>query len=174
MKAKLYFVLDILIFTGFLITFEPQITGESIHEWLGAAFFLTLLVHLLLHWNWVVKTLAKFFKKMPALQRINFTVDFFIFVAFIVVNLSGLMISKTVLATFGITLPRGGEWKTIHSLSADVALYLAAAHFALHWNWLVAVVKNHLIAPLRAHFSQPRRLEPVPVRSDEQNWSAKQ
>jgi len=42
MKAKLYFVLDILIFTGFLITFESQITGESIHEWLGAAFFLTL------------------------------------------------------------------------------------------------------------------------------------
>jgi hypothetical protein len=167
MKAKTNLLLDSIIFLAFLVAFEPHITGTQIHEWLGAAFFLTLLAHLILHWKWVVNTLSKFFKKMTWSNRINFGVDFFVFLAFIVLNLSGLMISKFLLQSLGINVTGGGSWKQIHSLSADVTLYLVALHFALHWNWLVAAVKNHVIRPASGLFMGSRKLEPQPVRNDE-------
>lgn len=164
MKTKIYLLLDSVLFLAFLIAFEPHITGTQIHEWLGTAFFFTVLAHLILHWKWVVNMIKKFFARMTLSNRINFIVDFFIFLSFVVMTFSGWMISKFMLPTLGIDVPAGGLWKQIHSSSAQAALYLTALHFALHWNWMVEAFKHHVISPVAKIFKPAPRLEPQPVR----------
>jgi cytochrome b len=166
MKTKTNLLIDSIIFLAFLLAMEPRITGEQIHEWLGAAFFLTLLVHLILHWKWVVNTVGKFFKKMALSSRINLIIDFLIFIAFITLNVSGLMISKTLLSSLGISLAHGGSWKQIHSLAADVTVYLLAIHIALHWKWVSSAFNLHILKPSMRLFERPEKLEPVPVPID--------
>lgn len=164
MKTKIYLLLDSIIFLAFLIAFEPHLTGVQIHEWLGTAFFFTVLAHLILHWKWVVNVVKRFFKKMTLSNRINFIVDFLIFVAFVMMTFSGWMISKFMLPALGVNTFSGGSWKEIHSLSAQAALYLAALHFALHWNWIVESIKFHVIRPVASRFNPVPKLEPQPVR----------
>ena len=111
MKTKLYLLLDSIIFLAFLIAFEPHLTGVQIHEWLGTAFFFTVLAHLILHWKWVVNVIKKFFKKMTLSNRVNFIVDFLIFLAFVIMTFSGWMISKFMLPILGINATAGGSGK---------------------------------------------------------------
>ena len=164
MKTKTNLLIDLSILLGFLIAFEPDVTGIEIHEWLGLTLFFTLLVHLVLHWQWVVKVTLRFFKKMSLNIRINYLVDFLIFLAFITLNLSGLLISKFALQKLGINLPRNGAWKQVHTLAADVTLYLVALHFALHWNWVFAAIKSHVVQPIRKLITGSKKLEPEPVK----------
>lgn len=164
MKTRIFLLIDSIIFLAFLIVFEPRITGTEIHEWLGMAFFFTLLTHLLLHWKWVVNVISKFFKKMTAKNRINFIVDFFVFLAFVLVTFSGLMISRFFLQTLGITIQTGGAWRQIHLLSAQVVLYLAALHFALHWKWVVETFKRFVIQPAARLFQPGTSLVLQPIK----------
>lgn len=164
MKALRNFIIDAAVLFGFLIVYEQKITSETIHEWLGLAVFVTLLTHLLLHWKWVVDHVKSFFRKMALANRVNFVVDFLFFVAIIGVTLSGVMMSKSALPALGISLPRGGEWKQLHSLFADACLYLLAIHFAMHWTWITCTFKRYLLSPLGRLFKRNRTLETVPVK----------
>jgi len=51
-------VLNLLLDTGLLLTlflmYEVKATGEAIHEWLGVGIALVMIVHILLHWQWVL------------------------------------------------------------------------------------------------------------------------
>lgn len=164
-KTNLF--VDIGTFTAFLIVSAPKFTGEAIHEWLGLALAATLLVHILLHWNWIVTVGAKFFQKLWNTSRLNFIVNILLFSAFIAVTVSGIMISKTALSTLGIQLAGGGSWKMIHKTAADATLYLTGLHFALHWNWMVTMVKKHILSPLSTAFKP--RLVAQPVRVEIRN-----
>jgi hypothetical protein len=159
MKAKIYLLLDSIIFFALLVTFEPHITGEQIHEWLATIFFLNLLAHLVLHWRWVITNLQKFFLKIPWLSRLNLLVAFLMFVAFTTLAFSGWMISKFLLPTLGISIAGGGSWKMIHSLAGKVTLYLAAGHFALNFNWIVSAFKQHVIRPIRGLFNRKQSVQ---------------
>lgn len=164
MKTIRNFIIDFVIFAAFLLAAEPHITGDTIHEWLGLGFFITAMAHLLLHWGWVTNSVKKFFKRMPVLTRINSIVDLSIFVAFTVITISGVMMSKAVLPALGISLPRGGSWKQIHSLTSDISIYLVAAHFALHWSWIVGVFKKYVGNPVKSLFQKQPDLAVVPVK----------
>jgi cytochrome b len=166
MKTIRNFIIDFVIFAAFLLAAEPHITGDTIHEWLGLGFFITAMAHLLLHWGWVTNSIKKFFKKMPALTRINSIVDFLIFVAFTVITFTGIMMSKSVLPTLGISASRGGAWKQIHSLASDATVFLVATHFALHWSWITGVLHRYVAAPLVRLFQKQPKLAVVPVEID--------
>jgi hypothetical protein len=160
---KTNLILDIGIFAVFLIASAPRFTGEPIHEWLGLALAATLLTHILLHWKWIFTVGAKFFKNLWHSSRLQFIVDILVFAAFITVMVSGIMISRTVAGALGIQLAGGGSWKMIHKFSADAALYLTGLHFALHWNWIVTMVKKYIFSPITCAF-KPRLLpQQIPV-----------
>ncbi|MEI7848867.1 MAG: hypothetical protein WCK35_23905 [Chloroflexota bacterium] len=50
-STKTNLVLDLTIFTAFLVASNPRITGNSIHEWLGISFAAAIITHLLFHWQ---------------------------------------------------------------------------------------------------------------------------
>lgn len=172
MSTKTNLVLDITIFSAFLIASNPALTGLAIHEWLGVSFAAALIVHLLFHWRWIVNLTITFFKNVMHASRLNYLVDGLLFVAMTATMLSGILISRNVLATFGITLSAAPTWRSIHSLSADASLIFVALHFALHWNWVITNVQRYITVPLMGLFHRPAahptgQLSALPARINE-------
>jgi hypothetical protein len=172
MSTKTNLTLDIAIFSAFLVASNPALTGLAIHEWLGVSFIAALIIHLLFHWDWIACLTKTFFKKLFHASRLNFVVDSLLFVAMTAVMLSGLMISKNVLAAFGIQLEVSRSWRSIHSLSADASLIFVALHFALHWKWVLTNVQRYIVAPLAGLVQRPAsrtaaQLTAQPVKIDD-------
>ncbi len=161
-SPKTNLLIDTAALGAFLVAFEPALTGISIHEWLSLALGLTLLVHVLLHWKWVVEVLLRFFRRLWHTSRLNFLVDSLLLVAFTLLMLSGLLISRSILPTLGITSLSLPGWRFLHSWSANLSLILVGLHFALHWRWVVNTLQRHVIHPLRG-----MRPAAVPVRKSE-------
>jgi hypothetical protein len=151
-KTKTNLLIDITIFVAFLLAGEPAITGLPIHEWLSVAFIAVLITHMVLHWDWIVSITISFVKRLFHETRFNYLVDFLVFLAFITVMLSGLMISRTVFPALGITVQGARAWRQIHSLSADATLLLIGLHFAMHWKWIVSAVQRYILAPVGSLF----------------------
>jgi hypothetical protein len=155
MSNKRNLIVDIAIFLGFLTVSQPGMTGLAIHEWLGISFLGAGLVHILLHWNWIKAMTVQFFKKLWHSSRLNYVLNLGLLVALTTVMFSGLMISKNVLPTLGLSGLGNPGWKMIHSTSADAILILIGLHVALHWKWIVNSVKRYMISPVVAAL-QPR------------------
>ncbi len=162
MSTKKNFLIDIVILAGLLIALEPGITGIAVHEWLSVALAATMIVHILLHWDWVVNVGVKFFKKLFHSSRFQFVVDVVLLVAFVLVMMSGILISRSVLSVLGIHLQVSRTWELLHRTSADVTLFLTAFHFALHWNWVVNATKRFVFRPIKSVFTLKRH-HPSPV-----------
>ncbi len=90
------FSLDAVIFAGFLAALQPRLTGLALHEWLGAAAATTLVLHVVLHWDWAVGITKTFFRSLLLASRLSYVLDAMLFVAFTVVMTSGLVISRVV------------------------------------------------------------------------------
>ena len=127
-------VLDIASFFAFLAIFEPASTGVPLHEWPGLAFAGSLIVHRLLHWQWIVNVTLRFFRKSFHSSRLNHIVDALMYIAFTAVMLSGLMISRSILALLGIEGMCAPFWRLLHAGTAGTTLILVGLHFALHWK----------------------------------------
>jgi hypothetical protein len=102
MKNKTNLLVDLGIFIAFLLAMEPRITGETIHEWFSLALAVTIIVHLLFHWDWIINVAKKYFVKLWHTSRLNFFLDAFLFIGFNTIILSGIIISKSVLPLLGI------------------------------------------------------------------------
>ena len=152
MKNKANFIIDGLIFLSFLAASVPSLTGLAIHEWLSLALAGAILVHLVLHADWAWEVLKRFFRKLWHSSRLNFVVDLAVLIAFVGVMLSGILISREILAVLGIQLGENRTWQQIHRLTADASVWLMALHFALHWRWIGNAFKRYIIHPLHGLF----------------------
>jgi len=168
--TKKIFIIDILIFAAFLILESPNLSGNTIHEWLGLALLGTVVVHVLLHWSWITSVGKSFFKKLWHSSRFKFVLDILVFLSFITVSLSGILISKAALPALGISLGQvSSAWRQLHSLAADAAVLLIGLHFALNWSIVVKMFKKYVFSPLGRLFHHTQRaVQPIEVRIDEQ------
>jgi hypothetical protein len=58
-RTRLDFWLDAVLLVAFTLAYSLGFTGIAMHEWLGIGLGVTLLVHLTLHWDWVIRTTRK-------------------------------------------------------------------------------------------------------------------
>ena len=166
MSTKTNLMLDLSIFSAFLVVSNPHLTGNSIHEWLAVSFGAAIITHLLFHWQWLVKITTEFFKKFLHESRLNYAVDALFFIAMTGSLFSGLMISKDVLSTLGIQLGDvSRSWKSIHNLMSDASLIMLGIHFALHWKWVVTNVGRYIVSPVRSLFQRRPVSQPMTVHS---------
>jgi uncharacterized protein DUF4405 len=147
-QTKTKMVVDIVIFIAFLIAMDPHSTGIAVHEWLATSLIAALIVHLLLSWDWIVQITRRFLGKMNNQARINYILNWLLFIDGMVIMLSGFMISESLMPFFGITLPHNFAWRSLHDLSANLFLLLLGLHTALHWNWIVDVFKRYVLQPV--------------------------
>lgn len=156
-QTKTKLVIDVIIFMIFLIAMEPRSSGITVHEWLTTAALAALVIHLLLSWDWIVQTTQRFLGKTSTQARINYLLNWLLFIDGTVIMLSGFMISESLLPSLGITLPPNFAWRSVHDLSANLLLLLLGLHTALHWSWIVDAFKRYVFLPVGRIFSSRSR-----------------
>lgn len=139
---------DVVLFLAILLALAPQFTGLAIHEWLSLALASGAVIHLLLHWQWIVSVLRRFFGRTSWPARLNFVLNAVLFIAFVIVSLSGILISREALPLFGFELQVSGTWEVLHRLSADAIVFVVGAHLALHWKWIFNAARRFVIGPI--------------------------
>lgn len=149
MRATTNLVLDLVIAAAFLIAANPPLFGLPVHEWFGLAFAVVLVAHLVLHWEWMAAAAKRVFTGRGRGVRANAAVDAVLFVALTAAVLSGLMISRHVMASFGPPSPAPRAWRGIHSFASDTAIVAMGLHLGLHWNWLALQLPRLFAAKTR-------------------------
>ena len=156
-QTKTKLVIDIIIFFIFLIAMDPRSSGIAIHEWLATSALAALVVHLLLSWDWIVNITRRFAGRVNSTSRINYILNWLLFIDGTVIMLSGFMISESLLPTLGIQLPRGFAWRSIHDMTANFFLLLLGVHTALHWSWIVDAFKRYIFQPVGRLFASKKK-----------------
>ncbi len=147
-NTKIDLVIDVIIFLMFLLATDPRATGVPVHEWLGTAFGAAILVHLLLHWKWIVNVTQRFLKKLPSQVRINSLLNMLLFIDATLLVFTGLMISRVVLAPLGLQPSRDVFWRWLHNFATDAGIVIVGLHLALHWKWIVNAFKRYIVQPV--------------------------
>jgi Domain of unknown function (DUF4405) len=116
-------------------------TGIAIHEWLGIGLGVVLLVHLTLHWDWVIRTTRKLVSG-GGRERFVWLVNLLLLVSMTLCIASGILISQVALPGLGITLPASSFWRQMHGTTATLTLILVPVHAALRWRWIAGVARR--------------------------------
>jgi len=144
MSARNRLLLDIALFAAIVMAYAPSATGISVHEWLSLAIVIPTLLHLILNWDWVVRTADKLMSRLSSVSKLNLVVDVALFVAAVAVTVSGLMVSQAISATLGFSATATALWSEVHSLAADATMLLLFVHFGLHAKWMARILQSGL------------------------------
>jgi hypothetical protein len=144
-RNRVNLCLDIVLFVAFLITTAPRFSGIAIHEWLSIALIAAFVIHLLLHWSWIVNTTKRLFGKTTVRNRVNYLLNVALFIDMVVIMFSGILISEAALPALGIPIAPGFAWRRLHDASANIGLLIFALHVALHWQWIATMFSKYVL-----------------------------
>ncbi|MCC6906055.1 MAG: DUF4405 domain-containing protein, partial [Anaerolineae bacterium] len=129
-----------------------------VHEWLSLALAAAVVCHLLLNWNWIVAVTRRFLDSTPWRVRLSAVVNVLLFIDMTILIFSGVLISEVVLPLSGINLPYEPAWRVLHTLSANLSLWLMGVHLALSWSWIVRAFRDIVVRPVAVLFKGTRRI----------------
>jgi hypothetical protein len=132
------FCLDATLLVAFTLAYSLGFTGIAIHEWLGIGLGLTLLVHLALHWDWVLRTTGRLVKRNGR-DRGIWVLNLALLSCMTLCITSGIAISTVALPWLGINVPGSPFWSQMHSTTATLTLILIPIHAAVRWRWILSV-----------------------------------
>lgn len=138
---KLNLYLDLILVIVFAVEMEEHFTGLHNHELLGLAFGIAALIHIILHWDWVVSITKRLFSKVFHESRLNYALNIALFIDMGVVIVTGVLISRTIGLSFG----HNEAVETLHRLSSALSLVIVGLHVALHWKWIVTHTLKYLV-----------------------------
>ena len=142
-RTRLDFWFDGVLLVAYTLAYSLGFTGLAIHEWLGIGIGVALLLHLTLHWDWVLRTSRRLLRR-GGRDRLIWLVNLALLLAMTLCVVSGVLISQVALAQIGLTAPGGPFWSSLHSLTAHITLGLVPVHVALRWRWIVSVARRLL------------------------------
>ena len=140
-RTRLDFWLDALLLVAFTLAYSLGFTGIALHEWIGIGLGVALLVHLTLHWDWVIRTTRKLLSR-GGRERFIWLVNLLLLACMTLCIASGILISEVALPQLGITLPASSFWRQMHDNTATLTLILVPIHAALRWRWIVGVARR--------------------------------
>ena len=141
-RVRQDFWLDVALAVGFVLTYSFGFTGAWLHEWIGIALAVALVVHLTRHWDWVSRTVRRI-STTGRRRRLLAIVNVALLVSMTLCVMSGLYISAVALPAVGVHSLGGSSasfifWKRLHKLLAKVTLGLVPVHVAMDWPWILA------------------------------------
>jgi hypothetical protein len=138
MKQKANWWIDLMMFTAFIATYFLDLTGIEMHQWLGVFSGVLALYHLLIHWNWVVAVSKRFLSSTSSKARYFFIIDAALLIGFVLMVVSGLVISTW----FNLTLGNYSTWLRVHIVVSISTLSLLAVKLGLHWRWIARLAQR--------------------------------
>lgn len=153
---KAHLLIDMGLFAGFLLAFWLELSGLSLHQWLGVALAALAVYHLLLHQKWVAAVSERFFGRTSSQARRYYLLDALLMAGFTLISLSGLLISSW------LNLPLEGFdiLGEVHVWSSILTAALVLMKIALHSGWITQALQRSF-APLRADASSAMRKQPA-------------
>jgi hypothetical protein len=129
-------------------------TWDDIHTWAGVAMIAIVVIHLTLHWSWVVsmarRTVRQLRGQVGAMNvrgRFNLGLNLIVALSFLVCALSGIYFlffpGNQAAADPGFLFSRL-TWDLLHTWSAILLIVAAVLHFTIHWRWAVKVTRSIL------------------------------
>lgn len=140
--GKTRYVMNLWLILGFVGVCAPHATGIAVHEWLSVVFIAGLIIHILLHWDWLKYTPKKFFSGLSGETRFNLVWDFLFYLAMVMVSLSGFLVSEALFPQLGIELDIQPFWSKTHHLVGNLLMPMLGIHLALHWPWIKSMTKR--------------------------------
>jgi hypothetical protein len=140
-RTRFDFCLDALLLVAYTLAYSLGFTGIAVHEWLGIGLGLVLIVHLTLHWDWVLRTTRKLLAP-GGRDRFIWLINLALLLSMTLCIVSGVMISEVALEQLGIRSPSGPFWHQMHSTTATLTLVLVPVHAALRWRWIAGVARR--------------------------------
>lgn len=138
MNRKIKITIDILMTVLLLILMARQLTGNTVHEWIGAAMFILWITHHILNSHWHGHILKG---KYTPYRTFQLGVNFLLFLAMLGTMVSGIILSREVFAFLpisgGLSLAR-----PLHVLSGFWGFVLMALHLGLHWNMILGMARK--------------------------------
>ena len=142
MDGKRLFAVDAVALAVYLAAANPALTGVAVHEWLGIGVFVVFFVHAVQHAGWVADTVRTALGSPAPARVANLALDALILAAFMVVTVSGLLISGAVLPAFGLYADGYYFWDPLHAIAAKALLALLLVHVVVHWKWIYSFFKK--------------------------------
>lgn len=137
MKAKmnLKMGIDILMTALLLGLMAYQITGQALHEWLGAGELCLFIAHNILNIRWY----GNLFKgKYRLLRIIQTAVNFSVLISMLCLGYSGIVMSRHVFAALPISGPMATA-RRMHMASAYWGFVLMSFHLGMHWGMVTGM-----------------------------------
>lgn len=154
-----------------IVLFE-RATWDDLHTWSGIVMISVVLIHLTLHWSWVVSMTRRTWKAlrgqaspMNGRGRFNLIINIIVALGFLLCAVSGIYL---------LFVPGGRgavdpqilfsriTWDLIHTWSAVILIVAALIHFAIHWSWVTKVTRGVVAAlnPVDSiNYSNAKRLQ---------------
>lgn len=130
------FAVDVLLFGLILLLLSPRLTGLPVHEWLGLALGIPVVVHLLLSWSWISRATIVVPTRPGWRHRVNYALNWLLFALVVLEVLSGIIISVVALPALGISTIEDGAWRLLHNRFLNFLVILVGVHIAMNWNAL--------------------------------------
>lgn len=141
-KPKTNWIIDAVLFVGFLAAFFLDLTGLALHQWLGVALVALSGYHFLVHLGWVEAVTLRFIKGTSGQARACYIIDAALMLGFYLILLTGLVISTWL----ELPLENYLAWMNIHIIVSIITLILVSLKIAMHWRWIVTVANKHIFA----------------------------
>jgi hypothetical protein len=158
-NQKHNWLIDIALITGFLLSFFLDVTGLPLHQWLGVGVSALVLLHLYLHWDWVIAVVKRIFGKTSWRARLYLILDAVIMLGAVVILETGLAISTWL----NLDFYNFSTWVDLHIYSSLITLGLVVTKVGLHWRWIMTTAGKIFARKPGIRLQQPLRPFPVPV-----------
>jgi len=158
---RLNLFLDIALALAFVVVMEQRFTGLTLHELIGVAFGVGLLVHIVLHWRWILSITRRFFQKPLHPSRFNYALNLLLFADMLVIMVTGLGISRTLGLNLNLERSSMQNFERLHLLASNLSLLIVALHVGLHWKWIVNHAQRYIFR-LPLGIGKRRALTPTP------------
>jgi preprotein translocase subunit SecY len=147
------------------VMFSRQ-TWDDLHTWGGIAMILAAIIHLTIHWQWVVSMARRTWKElagqcgcMNARGRWNLILNIIVAASFLLTAVSGvyfLFAPSGRWAADPMILFARTTWDLIHTWAGVALISAASIHFSIHWRWVTKVTRKmiEMLNPSQ-HVQQP-------------------
>jgi len=137
---------------GITILFERH-TWEDLHTWFGILMIAAAAVHIVIHWRWIVSMTRRAFQELTSSRsrfntrsRFNFWLNFTVGLSFLLTALTGIYLLFFPGGQHGVADPNflfnRTTWDLIHTWAGIAMISAAVIHFAIHWRWVLKVMKK--------------------------------
>lgn len=145
-------------------------TWDLLHTWTGVLMIFAALVHIIIHWNWIIGTISRTWQVLTnkrdgfgARLTYNIVLDSVIAACFILCSISGIYFLFNVGSGPNTTvfLFTKTTWDMIHTWSGVIMTIGAMLHIVLHWDWITNITSKMVGSRRVISTTGQASLEPV-------------